>query len=342
MTFADFQRLGYALTEKEVRKYEREIIANYQAAYRDISAALQKQYLKVLSGIDPLNYYNEMMKYNRLNIMLDQIVVDYYKYANASGKATIKALQTAFEDNYYRQQFATSWGATSAKFTALPKSLIELATIGTDKTYQAVTKAVIDKFGQQPLYMPQVGSLSALLADNARKEAEAVRRSIISGLRNGNGYQTTARAVRDTIGFFYKEKGVDKVKGAMASAMRIVRTEGTRVLNAASFANSMQLESQGLEVYKQWMSTLDNRTRDRHQSLDGQKRAVDKPFEISGDSAMYPGEFSSIALNVNCRCTSNTIVPGLEPDIRIGRDPITGENSVFGYQNYDEWRAANE
>lgn len=342
MTFADFQRLGYDLTEKETRRYELEIIANYNAAYKEISANLQNQYLKILSGVAPEDYYNTMLKYNRLENMLVQIQSDYYKYSQALGKLTLKSLRHAFEENYYRQQFTTSWGPVDAKYTVLPESLIELATVGTDKSFQAVTKAVAQKFGEQPFYMPQVGSLSALIADNARKEAEAIRRDIITGLRNGQGYQKTARSVRDTIGFKYRQEGVEKIKGAMASAVRIVRTESTRVLNAASYANSKQLDAQGVEAYKVWMATLDDRTRDRHASLDGQRRDIDRPFQISGDSAQYPGEFSSVALNANCRCTTNTIVPGLEPDIRMGRNPVTGENEVFSYKNYDEWRKDNE
>lgn len=337
MTFAEFQRLGYDLTEKEMRRYETEIIRNYQEAYKTISAQLQREYLR-LSGVAPEDYYNTMLKYNRLNNMLDQIQADYYKFANSSGRATINALKLGFTENYYRQQFTTSWSATGAKYTVLPDSLIELATIGTDKSFQAVTEAVARKFGDRTSYMPQVGSLSALIADNARKEAESIRRDIITGLRNGQGYQKTARSIRETIGYKYKIDGVEKMKGAMASAVRIVRTESTRVLNAASYANSKQLESQGIDVYKEWIATLDDRTRDRHASLDGQRRAIDQPFQIAGDNAQYPGEFSQASLNISCRCTTNTIVPGLEPDIRMGRNPVTGENEVFSYKNYDEWR----
>ena len=342
MTFAEFQRLGYVLTEKDMLPYERQIIANYQAAYRDIAARLQKQYLKVLSGVAPENYYNEMLKYNRLNIMLDQITADYYKYASDSGKATIKALKIGFTDNYYRQQFTTSWGAVAAKYTVLPPSLIELATLGTDKSFKAVKDSVVKTFGEKPQYMPQVGSLSALISENAQKEVDAIRRYIVTGLRNGIGYQKTARSVRDTVGYFYEQNGKRKVKGAMASAIRIVRTEGNRVLNAASYANAMQLDSQGEEVYKQWMATLDGNTRDRHGSLGGQKRDVDKAFDSGGNSAMYPGDFGIASMDCNCRCTVNTIVPGLEPDIRMGRNPVTGRNEVFEYKSYDQWRADNE
>jgi hypothetical protein len=337
MTFKEFQRLGYELSEKDMKIYEREIIRNYENAYRDIRKRIEDLYLTKLSDIAPTDYYNEMLKRNRLESLLSQITADYTAYAKASGKATIKALQVGFTENYYRQQFTTSWSEAVRKFTVLPDSLIELATVGTDKSFKAVSDAVVKKFNDKPFYMPQTGSISALLNDNAKFATEAIRRDIISGLRNGQGYQKTAAAVKKSIGFKYKQDGVDKIAGAMAKAVRVVRTEGNRVLNAASFANSMQLESQGVEVYKQWLATLDMNTRDRHQHLDGQKRAVDEPFDSEGSTAMYPGEFPTADMNINCRCSSNTIVPGLEPDIRLGRNPATGKNEVFSYKNYDEW-----
>lgn len=341
MRFDEFQQLGFEITEREMLSYERQIIANYQEAYKSVKARLEAMYLTKLSDVAPIDYYNEMLKRNRLDTMLKQIAADYATYAKASGKATIKALETGFTDNYYRQQYTTAWSEAVKKFTVLPESLIELSTVGTDKSFKAVSDAVVKKFGEKASYMPQVGSLSDLLSEGASKEVEAIRREIISGLRNGQGFKKTASSIKEIIGYRFTEAGQSKMKGAMASAVRIVRTEGTRVLNSASFANMNQLDNQGVDVYKMWLATLDDRTRDRHQSLDGQKRDVDKPFDMGGDSAMYPGDFSSVGMNVNCRCTVNTIVPGLEPDIRIGRNPVTGKNEVFAYKDYSQWRKEN-
>jgi len=341
MTYKEFRNLGFQITEGEIKTIEREIQGYYLEAYKDIKVELQKQYLKVLSGVKPENYYNEMLKYNRLDLMLKQITTDYNSYISKAGKRTVDALKLGMSNNYYRAQFATSWAAVPAKFTVLPDKLIQVAALGTQQTVKDITKAIADKFGEGVEYMPQVGSLTALIKENAVKEVDQIRRSIISGLRNGQGYQNTAAAVRDIIGYKYTEDGVQKLKGAMASASRIVRTESTRVLNAASYANYKQLESQDIGVYREWDATLDTRTRDRHAALDGQQEDENGLFHVDGDSARYPGDFSQVGLNVNCRCSTVEIVPGLEPDIRSGRNPVTGENETFSYKNFTDWADEN-
>jgi uncharacterized protein with gpF-like domain len=60
--------------------------------------------------------------------------------------------------------------------------------------------------------------------------------------------------------------------------------------------------SKGAKVVKQWMSTLDGKTRHSHRRLDGQIREVDEYFEIDGKKAKYPGDFGDPAEDCNCRC----------------------------------------
>lgn len=337
MTYKQFQELGFNLTEKEINKIEKEVQGLYVQAYKDISERIKLQHLKVLSSVDTADYYNEMLKYNRLDILLKDISKDYRGYIRQVGNKTTSALKMGMANNYYRQQFATSWAPVPAKFTALPKSLIEVAAVGTENTVSEITTAIAKKFGEGVEYMPQVGSLTALINDNATKEIGQIRRAIIAGLRNGDGYARTAAAVRGVIGRKLVEDGVEKITGAMASATRIIRTESTRVLNAASYANSRQLEAQDVDIYRVWDAVLDMRTRDRHAELDGQRENKDGLFSISGETARYPGDFSKVGLNVNCRCTTVEIVPGLEPDIRSARDPVTGEIEDFSYKNFTQW-----
>ena len=53
---------------------------------------------------------------------------------------------------------------------------------------------------------------------------------------------------------------------------------------------------------RQWASTLDSRTREEHQKLDGQSRELDEPFDVNGCKAMYPGGFGIASEDINCRC----------------------------------------
>lgn len=335
MTWSDFQNLGFRLTEKEIAGYDKKVEQAYNDAWKTINKKLKAQYLK-LSEVAPENYYNEMLKYNRLNELLKQVQTDYLKYSTQAGKDTLTGLRVAMSNNYYRQQFALQWGAVDAKYTLLPEKLIEATVFGTEQSIKNITDAIADRFGNPTDYVPQVGSLTALIKDNATKEVSAITRAITNGLINGNGYRQTAAAVRNVIGRATPEG----YTGAMASAKRIVQTESTRVLNAAAYANSQQAESQGVKVIREWQATLDTRTRDRHAQLDGDKADKNGYFYIAGDRAKYPGEFSEAGMNINCRCSVIEYTEGMRPDIRTGRNPITGENETFSYKQYPEWAEA--
>ena len=85
-------------------------------------------------------------------------------------------------------------------------------------------------------------------------------------------------------------------------AMRIARTEGTRISNQSAFDASLGAKERGSDVVKMWDSTLDGKTRTTHRQLDGQIRELEEPFEVGGMKAMYPADFGRASEDVNCRC----------------------------------------
>lgn len=89
-------------------------------------------------------------------------------------------------------------------------------------------------------------------------------------------------------------------------AKTIVRTESHRIQQAATEDARQAVKKKGCAVVKQWDSTLDGRTRDTHQQLDGQSRETDEPFELGGKKAMYPGDFGDPGEDCNCRCVALT------------------------------------
>ena len=82
----------------------------------------------------------------------------------------------------------------------------------------------------------------------------------------------------DRIGNEFTKDGVLSLSGAKASAQRIIRTETNRTMNQGSYAQSKYADSQGIEIERMLSAVLDARTRPQSASMDGQKRAVDKPF----------------------------------------------------------------
>lgn len=95
-------------------------------------------------------------------------------------------------------------------------------------------------------------------------------------------------------------------------AITIARTESLSAVNAARFeAFRQSLEATGIDptrAVKEWRSSRDNRVRDQHVSLDGQRTMIDQPFIApNGDRLLVPGDRTLGARPaniVNCRCNA--------------------------------------
>ena len=80
-------------------------------------------------------------------------------------------------------------------------------------------------------------------------------------------------------------------------AMRIARTE---VSAAAGFGQREAAMQSGVAKGKKWMSSRDDRVRDRHFAMDGEEKQMD---ELYTNGLMYPGDPNGSAAEViQCRC----------------------------------------
>jgi uncharacterized protein with gpF-like domain len=95
-------------------------------------------------------------------------------------------------------------------------------------------------------------------------------------------------------------------------AERIARTES----GAAASAGHQELFDQ-MEVVdrKQWISTLDDRTRADHEASDvhQQVRPKSAPFSVGGEELMAPRLGNIAGNNINCRCGIVPIIIDQEP-----------------------------
>lgn len=81
------------------------------------------------------------------------------------------------------------------------------------------------------------------------------------------------------------------------------KTGMTQAQNSGRLTQLGRAKNLGLNVKKQWVATLDARTRTAHQELDGQTVDLDKPFKAEGYSIRYPGDPEAHpSLVYNCRC----------------------------------------
>ena len=335
MTLKAFQQKGYTDTESQIAELEKLILSQYQEAERLIDDQLKTLFAK-MSDIKPEDRYNWLIQYDR-NIKLKANIRDIYsKYDNNAYNLTAESGRIAISNNYYRQFYTLEW-QYPLSFSLLPDGLIEYAVTGQINAWNELSKAAKAKYVSSGIW-PSSGTLLDTFAKNRTDILLKIQQQVNAGVMIGDGYTKIARRVSGIIG----EITNGKASGQLANSLRIVRTEGNRLLNEGAYASSIEAQSQGADLMRMWDATLDIRTRPAHGSADGQKRAIDKPFYVGGESLMYPGDSAGSASNViHCRCTTVDVIGDWEPSARRGRDPVTGKNSVFDYKTFDQWASDN-
>ncbi len=224
-------------------------------------------------------------------------------------------------------------------FNYIDTNFINAAVSGTEASWKAIKDSQV--YGDPKQYLRQSGTLSELLRKNKTSDLERLSSTIVAGLRQGKSYTNMLDDVRGIIGRERVVDGVRQFTGSKANAMRILRTEGTRVLNSGMLASIEEAKAAGADIYEVWDATLDLTTRASHAAADGQRRDKNGNFSVGGASGPAPGQLSSAGENINCRCSISPRVEGKEPTIRRGRNPVTGENEVFSYKDYTEWAEMN-
>lgn len=79
----------------------------------------------------------------------------------------------------------------------------------------------------------------------------------------------------------------------------LFENERQRVYNTAAHDTAENLGAK----FKTWRTMEDERVRDTHFYLEGVTKSMNEPFyTYTGDSAMYPQNFTDAQNNINCRC----------------------------------------
>ena len=116
----------------------------------------------------------------------------------------------------------------------------------------------------------------------------SVRQEISRGIAQSLSYQEIARNIKNTTNVDYNK------------SLRIAKTEGHRIQNESAYNVQVRAKEKGANIVKQWDSTLDSRTRESHQKLDGEVVGIDEKFS---NGLLYPGDSNGTAGEViNCRC----------------------------------------
>lgn len=133
---------------------------------------------------------------------------------------------------------------------------------------------------------------------------------------------------------------------AAYNALRIARTESLRAASTAQLEMESEAEKAGVKFRKQWISTLDDRTRPDHVAMDGEFANDNGYFELpDGTETLAPRKSGIAEQDINCRCSFSEFVDGISRDLEEIRASQKGYMNIDGKQvkysavNYDKWKA---
>ena len=303
MEYQKLYKAQYEITSKEYKQYITTVKEAYREAYKKTNDLLEATYAK-LSTVDPEDYYNELIKFNRYEKLLKKIEADYKQATKTSYRAVKEGCELSANNMFYRSTYSAEW-AGELLFLPVDEKIIEASVTGSIDVW----KDIADNKKWSGV-LPQYGTLSDLFNKNATLDLQNIRSTLTTALINGQSYTNTAKQIRKVL-----NSGANK-------SLRIARTEGNRALNNGSYIQGKEAEAQNVDIIKMWDTTFDVRTRSTHADADKQKRKLDENFHVGGSSGLFPSQLDSVGENVNCRCSSTNLPNGMQPETKRARNPV--------------------
>lgn len=117
-----------------------------------------------------------------------------------------------------------------------------------------------------------------------------------------------------------------------SSAIRNARTMMTSAENGGRFNSYLRAEDLGISMEKQWLATLDGRTRHSHAAQDGEHVPIKEEFS---NGLMFPADPDGDPREVyNCRCTMIAVVG--ETDPTVNSSEVYRDSRLEGI-DYEDW-----
>ena len=188
---------------------------------------------------------------------------------------------------------------------------------------QTVKRLMVEQPDLMPYYPPKRALKRGIDLEYGKKQ---ITNSVTSSILQGKSIKRMADDLQKRITTMSRD-----------SAIRTARTAVTGAQNAGRMDSYAAAEKMGIKLKKEWVATLDSRTRHSHAMLDGEQVAQDKKFSngcrFPGDPQGPPWEIS------HCRCTLIAAVEGVDTASaqRRARNPVTGETELIQNMTYQEW-----
>lgn len=194
---------------------------------------------------------------------------------------------------------------------------------------QTVKRLIVEQPDLMPYYPPKRAVKRGIDLAWGKRQITA---QVTSGILQGESIKHLADRLQTNIPNMNRD-----------SAIRAARTAVTGAQNAGRMDSYHASEDMGIDLEREWLATLDNRTRHAHRILDRQRAAMDKPFKVDGYEIWFPGDNRAPGYLVyNCRCTLIADVKGAPKTpnpLRRAKDPETGKGVLISDMSYAQWES---
>ena len=260
-----------------MNKRQKQVQQSLLKSELEVIEELEKSYQKAIDDINRV-ITSLLARKDTENL---QAIIYQVKYQNALKKeleAFLSVLHTrnyTLIDNYLKDCYINSHIGTL--FDLQGQGIPLILPLNQEQMISAIT---LNSKLSAPLYNA--------LGYNVDYLKTSVRQEISRGIAQSLSYQEMARNIKNTTNVDYNK------------TLRIAKTEGHRIQCESAYNVQVRAKQKGADIVKQWDSTLDSRTRESHQKLDGEIVEVNKKFS---NGLLYPGDSNGVASEVvNCRC----------------------------------------
>lgn len=321
--------LGHQLTDKELAKLERRIVRLYREAGEELQATIDAYFeqfkkrdeeMKALIGTvqngkewTEADYkqwrLNQIGRGERYQAMRDRVA---HRVTDANAVAvsyTNDATPGIYSLNRNYSAYTIEQVAGNVGFDLWDE--------------QTVKRLMVEQPDLMPYYPPKRALKRGIDLAYGKKQITA---SVTSSILQGKSIKHMADDLQKRITTMSRD-----------SAIRTARTAVTGAQNAGRMDSYAAAEKMGIKLKKEWLATLDARTRHSHAMLDGEQVAQDKKFS---NGCRFPGDPQGPPWEIyNCRCTLIADVEGVDTSTaqRRARNADTGQTEVISNMSYAEW-----
>lgn len=316
---------GYDLTEKELKALEKRIYDSYKEAYDGLTDII-KEYFEKFADRDASE---------KARLDAGDITEEQYKQWRLAQIGRGKRFE-ALRDKVAERMTNANAAAVAYVNDATPgiyslnrnfaAYTIEQVTgdVGFDLwDEQTVKRLIVEQPELMPYYPPKRALKRGIDLAWGKKQITA---SVTSSILQGKSIKHMADDLQTRIITMNRD-----------SAIRTARTAVTGAQNAGRMDSYFAAEKMGIKCRKEWMATLDGRTRHSHAMLDGEVVDNDKKFS---NGCRFPGDPQGRPEEIyNCRCTLVSVIDGIDTSRgqRRARNPETGQNGLIENMTYAEW-----